>query len=90
MMACVSGTEGSANMFPVTNGVKQGFVLALTSFSIFLSSMLQEAFRECTCNLDGCRLLQHPALQSQDKTTKILVRELLFADDIALILFLLE
>ena len=32
--------------FCVTNGVKQGCVLASTLFSIFLSAMLDEAFRD--------------------------------------------
>ena len=32
--------------FGVTNGVKQGCVLAPTLFSIFLSAMLDEAFRD--------------------------------------------
>ena len=32
--------------FSVTNGVKQGCVLASTLFSFFLSSMIDEAFRD--------------------------------------------
>ena len=45
MMANVSVGEEVLEPFSVTNGVKQGCVLALTLFSIFLSAMLDEAFR---------------------------------------------
>ena len=75
--------------FSVTNGVKQGCVLAPTPFSIFLSAMLDEAFRD----KGGGVYIQ--SRQSADlfsvahfaktKTTRILMRELLFADDSALV-----
>ena len=35
-----------SDTFAITNGVKQGCVLAPTIFSIFLSAMLEEAFRD--------------------------------------------
>ena len=35
-----------SDTFAITNGVKQGCVLAPTLFSIFLSAMLEEAFRD--------------------------------------------
>ena len=35
-----------SDTFAITNGVKQGCVLAPTFFSIFLSAMLEEAFRD--------------------------------------------
>ena len=43
-----------SDTFAITNGVKQGCILASTVFSIFLSVMLEESFRdmgtESTCN----------------------------------------
>ena len=44
MMANVSVGGEVSESFSVTNGVKQGCVLVLTLFSIFLSAMLDEAF----------------------------------------------
>ncbi|KAK2189424.1 hypothetical protein NP493_107g07020 [Ridgeia piscesae] len=44
MMANVSVGGEFSESFGVTNGVKQGCVLAPTLFSIFLSAMLDEAF----------------------------------------------
>ena len=46
MMANVSVGGEVSESFSVTNGVKQGCVLALTLFSVFLSAMLDEAFRD--------------------------------------------
>ena len=46
MMANVSVGGEVSESFAVTNGVKQGCVLAPTLFSIFLSAMLDEAFRD--------------------------------------------
>ena len=40
-----NGVEVSDN-FAITNGVKQGCVLAPTLFSIFLSAMLEEVSRD--------------------------------------------
>ena len=44
-MANVSVGGEVSESFSVTNGVKQDFVLPPTLFSIFLSAMLDEAFR---------------------------------------------
>ena len=46
MMANVSVGGEVSESFSVTNGVKQGCLLAPTLFSIFLSAMLDEAFRD--------------------------------------------
>ncbi|KAK2547932.1 Secreted RxLR effector protein 78 [Acropora cervicornis] len=46
MMARVLDDGNASNSFPVTNGVNQGCVLALTLFSLMLSAMLTDAFRE--------------------------------------------
>ena len=42
----MAATEEVSDTFTITNGVKQGCVLAPTLFSIFLSAMLEEAFRD--------------------------------------------
>ena len=46
MIANVSVGGEVSETFSVTNGVKQGYVLAPTLFFIFLSAMLDEAFRD--------------------------------------------
>ena len=46
MMANVGDGDEVSESFSVTNGVKQGCVLAPTLFSIFLTAMLDEAFRD--------------------------------------------
>ena len=74
----------------VTNGVKQGCVLAPTLFSIFLSALLDEAFRDMG---DGVYLQSRQSadlfnvahFRAKTKTIMILMRELLFADDSALV-----
>ena len=76
--------------FFYSNGVKQGCVLAHTLFSIFLSAMFEEAFRDIG---DGFYIQSHQNadlftvthFRAMTKNTNILVRELLFADDSALI-----
>ena len=46
MMANVSVGREVSESFNVTNGVKQGCILAPTLFSVFLSAMLDKAFRD--------------------------------------------
>ena len=72
--------------FRVTNGVKQGCVLAPTLFSIFLSAMLDDAFRDIGDGVyiesrQGADLFNVAHFRAKTKTTRILTRELLFADD---------
>ena len=92
MMANFSVGEGVSESFSVTNGVKQVCVMAPTLFSIFLSAMLDEAFRDME---DGIyRYIQsrqsadlfnvtHVRPKTKTTSTRILMRELLFADDSA-------
>ena len=76
--------------FSVTNGVKQGCVLAPTLFSIFLSAMLDEAFRDKGIGVyipsrQSADLFNVAHFRVKTKTTRILMGELLFADDSALV-----
>jgi len=47
MMVKVLDDGDESEAFPVTNGVKQGCVLAPTLFSMVFSAMLTDAFRDC-------------------------------------------
>ena len=46
MMVCLQGDGEFSDPFPVTNGVKQGCVLASTLFSMMFSAMLTDAFQD--------------------------------------------
>ncbi|KAL8584674.1 hypothetical protein ACOMHN_002403 [Nucella lapillus] len=83
--------NGSKNYeFPVTNGVKQGCVLAPTLFSFLFSMMLLSAFKDSdpgiqiTYRTDG-GILNTQRLKAKTKVTKSLVRDLLYADDCAIV-----
>ena len=84
MMANVSVGGEVSELFSVTNGVKQGCVLAPMLFSIFLSAMLDEAFRDIQSR-ESADLFNVAHFNAKTKTTRILMRELLFADDSALV-----
>jgi len=67
MIAKVSTEEEVSESFSVTYGVKQDCVLAPTLFSIFLSAMLDEAFRDMGDSIYiQSRLIQRRTLQSED------------------------
>ena len=76
--------------FPVTNGVKQGCVLAPTLFSFIFSMMLLAAFKESdpgiqiTYRTDG-GIFNKQRLKAKTKVNKALVRDLLYADDCAIV-----
>ena len=89
----MSGTvqfDGSCSEpFPVKNGVKQGCVLAPTLFGIFFSLLLSYAFRESDDGVfihtrsDG-GLFNLARLRAKTKVQRVLIREMLFADDAGL------
>ena len=89
MMANVSVGGEVSESFVVTNGDKQDCVLAPTLFSIFLSAMLDEAFRDmggvCIQSRQNTDLFNVAHFRAKTKTTRILMRELLFVDDSALV-----
>nr|VZI25489.1 unnamed protein product [Spirometra erinaceieuropaei] len=89
MMARVTDNGAVSGAFAVTNGVKQGCVLAPTLFSLMFSAMLMDAYRDerpgirIAYRTDG-HLLNHRRMNFQSRVSTATVHELLFADDCAL------
>ena len=92
--ALYTGTMANVSVvsesFSVTNGVKQSCVLAPTLFSTFLSAMFDEAFRDMGDGVyiqsrQSADLFNVAHFRAKTKTTRILMRELLFAADSALV-----
>ncbi|BHF67956.1 hypothetical protein SprV_0301098500 [Sparganum proliferum] len=89
MMARVTDNGAVSEAFAVTNGVKQGCVLAPTLFSLMFSAMMMDAYRDerpgirIAYRTDG-QLLNQRRMQFQSRVSTSTVHELLFADDCAL------
>ena len=90
MIANVSVGGEVSESFSVTNVVKQGRVLAPTPFSIFLSAMHDETFRDMGDGVyiqsgQSAGLFNVAHFRAKTKTIRILMRELLFAGYSALV-----
>nr|VZI10277.1 unnamed protein product [Spirometra erinaceieuropaei] len=89
MMARVTDNGAVSEAFAVTNGVKQGCVLAPTLFSLMFSAMLMDAYRDehpgirIAYRTDG-HLLNQRRMHFQSRISTTTVHELLFADGCAL------
>ncbi|BHF64176.1 hypothetical protein SprV_0200717500 [Sparganum proliferum] len=90
MMSHVMDNGSVSEAFAVTNGVKQGCVLAHTLFSLMFSVMLMYAYRDESPGIriayrtDG-HLLNQRRMHFQSRVSTTTVHELLFADDRTLI-----
>ena len=86
MQALVQNDGEYSEQFPVTNGVKQGCVMAPTLFRMMFSAMLTGAFEDVDAGfpiryrLDG-KLLNLRRLQAKSKVQTDVVDKLLYADD---------
>ncbi|VDL86017.1 unnamed protein product [Schistocephalus solidus] len=89
MMARVADNGTVSEAFAVTNGVKQGCVLAPTLFSLMFSAMLMDAYRDersgirIAYRMDG-RLLNQRRMHFRSRVSTATIHELIFADDCAL------
>ena len=88
MIAQVLDDGNSSEPFPVTNGVKQGCVLAPTLFSLMFSALLTDAFGETSPGIpiryrDDGKLFNPRRLQAVTNV-KDTIRDLLVADECAL------
>ena len=85
MLASMQECGETSDLFPVTNGTKQGCVLAPTLFSIVFSLMLFDAFHDLDRGVhiqfrsDG-GMLNLRRLQARTKTQLMLIKHMLFAD----------
>nr|VZI19291.1 unnamed protein product [Spirometra erinaceieuropaei] len=89
MMARVTDNGAVSEAFAVTNGVKQGCVLAPTLFSLMFSAMLMDAYRDERPGIriayrTDSHLLNQRRMHCQSRVSTTTVHELLFADDCAL------
>ena len=92
MLAKVQNDGEFSDPFPVTNGVKQGCVLASTLFSMMFYAMLTDAFKDgdngipistpIRYHFDG-KYFNLRRLQAKSKMQTGVLDEFLFADDMA-------
>jgi len=78
----------NSESFAINHGVKQGCVLAPTLFIIYLTAVLETMSSNLNMGIrtrsDG-KLFNIARLKTHSKTTESCIRELLYADDSALV-----
>ena len=90
MVARVQDQGQTSEPFPVTNGTKQGCAMAPLLFTLVFSAMLNDAFHDndlgalIRFRTDG-NVFNLRRLKSSTRTSKLLIKDLLFADDCALL-----
>ena len=90
MMSTVQFDGHVSAEFEVKSGVKQGCILTLTLFGIFFALLLKHAFKRSTDGVylhfrsDSC-LFNISRLCAKTKTRTVTIRDLLFADDAAMV-----
>ncbi|KAL8572218.1 hypothetical protein ACOMHN_049394 [Nucella lapillus] len=89
MKGTVQYDGSSSDPFPIKSGVKQGCVLAPTLFGILFSLLLCYAFSQSEEGIylrtrNDSSLLNHARLRAKTKVRKVIICEMLFADDAAL------
>ena len=90
MKACVRSDGEQSECFDVTNGTKQGCVLAPVLFALYFSVMLEIAFQDSEEGVSieyrtSGGVFKQSRMNAKTKTVFQLVRDLLFADDCALL-----
>ena len=95
MKAFVSAGGKNSETFSVSSGTKQGCVLAPVLFALFFSVMLQCAFSDCEKGVNiqfrsDVGLFDQGRFRAKSKLRCQLLRDLLFADDAALVSHSLE
>ncbi|BHF73543.1 hypothetical protein SprV_0401662400 [Sparganum proliferum] len=89
MMARIKDNGAVSEAFAVTNGVKQGCVLAPTLFSLMFTAMLIDAYCDERPGIriayrTDSHLFNHRRMRFQSRVSTITVHELLFAEDCTL------
>ena len=86
MIARVLDAGKPTDSFPVTNGVKQGCLLATKLLSTMFSAMFINAFRNCDASTELRYRFWWEIVQPQAsrKVKQTVIRDLLFADDCTL------
>ena len=84
--ATVPDNGGTSDSFPVTNGVKQGYVLASNLFSMVFAAMLHDASQYNDVGIQlkyrtDVGVFNLRRLKAKTKVKVATLRELIFADD---------
>ena len=87
MQTRVQNDEEYSEPFPVINGIKHGYVMATTLFSMMFSAMLTDTFQDVDAGFpiryrfDG-ELINLRRLQAKSKVQRDVVYKLLYAYDL--------